>query len=175
MQNSHSLLGLVFPWSWSLTHSLIATLEFGHKEWLLVPGDKIKNQNFWVSGQNQLYHTPLLSKIWDLNDRKKLVNNPFKALSVWVASHTPSKSNISIDYEMKSHLMQILPSWSSPSKSNTSTNHEITGNILPDVPWLVFCPSLYGQRGLHYAGVSEVMNGGIHHDMRVQFFKVIRM
>ena len=39
-----------FPWSWSLTHSLIATLEFGHKEWLLVPGDKIKNQNFWVWG-----------------------------------------------------------------------------------------------------------------------------
>ena len=31
------------------------------------------------SDQNQLYHTPLLSKIWDLNDRKKLVNNPFKA------------------------------------------------------------------------------------------------
>ena len=30
-----------------------------------------------ISDQNQLYHTPLLSKIWDLNDRKKLVNNPF--------------------------------------------------------------------------------------------------
>ena len=32
----------------------------------------------------------------------------------------------------------------------------MTGDILPDVPWLVFCASLYGQRGLHYAGVSEV-------------------
>ena len=31
------------------------------------------------SGQNQLYHTPLLSKIWDLNNRQKIVNNPFKA------------------------------------------------------------------------------------------------
>ena len=30
-----------------------------------------------TSDQNQLYHTPLLSKIWDLSDRKKLVNNPF--------------------------------------------------------------------------------------------------
>ena len=29
------------------------------------------------SGQNQLYHTPLLSKIWDLNDRKNLTI-PFK-------------------------------------------------------------------------------------------------
>ena len=41
-----------------------------------VPGDKMKTQKCWVwafidpSGQNQLYHTPLLSKIWDLNDRK---------------------------------------------------------------------------------------------------------
>ena len=44
---------------------------------------KPKNVEFWpladTSGQNQLYHTPLLSKIWDLNDRrKKIVNNPFK-------------------------------------------------------------------------------------------------
>ena len=31
-----------------------------------------------------------------------------------------------------------------------------TGDILPDFPWLVFCPSLYGQWGVHYAGVSEV-------------------
>ena len=33
---------------------------------------KPKNVEFWAfvdpSGQNQLYHTPLLSKIWDLND-----------------------------------------------------------------------------------------------------------
>ena len=44
---------------------------------------KPKNVEFWPfidpSGQNQLYHTPLLSKIWDLNNGKKLVNNPFKA------------------------------------------------------------------------------------------------
>ena len=33
------------------------------------------------SGQNQLDYTPLLSKIWDLNDRTKLVNNPFKSVS----------------------------------------------------------------------------------------------
>ena len=43
---------------------------------------KPKNVEFWPfkdsSGQNQLYHTPLLSKIWDLNDREKIVNNPFK-------------------------------------------------------------------------------------------------
>ena len=41
-------------------------------------GTKWKPKNFEFlpfidpSGQNQLYHTPLLSKIWDLNDRKKL-------------------------------------------------------------------------------------------------------
>ena len=46
-------------------------------------GTKWKPKNFEFlafidpSGQNQLYHTPLLSKIWDLNDRKKIVNNPF--------------------------------------------------------------------------------------------------
>ena len=31
------------------------------------------------SEQNQLYHTPLLSKISDLSDRQKMVNNPFKS------------------------------------------------------------------------------------------------
>ena len=44
---------------------------------------------FWwflgPSDQNELYHTPLLSKIWDLNDRQKIVNNPFKTilLCIW--------------------------------------------------------------------------------------------
>ena len=48
-----------------------------------VPGDKIKNKNFEFeafigpSGQNQLYHTPLLFKILDLTKNKKIVNNPF--------------------------------------------------------------------------------------------------
>ena len=30
------------------------------------------------SGQNHLYHTPLLFKIWDLTKNKKIVNDPFK-------------------------------------------------------------------------------------------------
>ena len=30
------------------------------------------------SDQNELYHTPLLSKIWDLGDKKFLVEDPFK-------------------------------------------------------------------------------------------------
>ena len=30
------------------------------------------------SGQNQLYHIPLLFKILDLTENKKIVNNPFK-------------------------------------------------------------------------------------------------
>ena len=49
-----------------------------------VPGGKIKNKNFEFeafigpSGQNQLYHTPLLFKILDLTENKKIVNDPFK-------------------------------------------------------------------------------------------------
>ena len=39
---------------------------------------------FWAfidpSGQNELYHTPLLSKIWDLDNWKKMVNNPLKVI-----------------------------------------------------------------------------------------------
>ena len=55
--------------------------------WVEVPGDKIKTQKIEFgafigpSGQNQLYHTPLLLKIWDLTKNKKIVNNPFKWLS----------------------------------------------------------------------------------------------
>ena len=50
----------------------------------MVPGMTVWRENFEFgafidpSGQNQLYHIPLVSKICDLNDRKKLVNNPFK-------------------------------------------------------------------------------------------------
>ena len=49
-----------------------------------VPGDKIKNKKIEFeafigpSGQNQLYHTPLLFKILDLTENKKIVNDPFK-------------------------------------------------------------------------------------------------
>ena len=48
--------------------------------WVEVPGDKIKTQKIEFgafigpSGQNQLYHTPLLLKIWDLTKNKKIVN-----------------------------------------------------------------------------------------------------
>ena len=42
---------------------------------------KPKKIEFWAflgpSGQNQLYHTPLLFKIWDLTKNKKFVNDPF--------------------------------------------------------------------------------------------------
>ena len=42
---------------------------------------KPKKIEFWAflgpSGQNQLYHTPLLFKIWDLTKNKKIVNDPF--------------------------------------------------------------------------------------------------
>ena len=31
------------------------------------------------SDQNELYHTPLISKIWDLGDRNFLVEDPFKS------------------------------------------------------------------------------------------------
>ena len=45
--------------------------EYMHTVWGMY-----NNVEFWAfldpSGQNQLYHTPLLSKIWDLNDRKKI-------------------------------------------------------------------------------------------------------
>ena len=44
---------------------------------------KPKNAEFWAfidpSGQNQLYHTPLLPKIWVLNDRKKLWTIPLSS------------------------------------------------------------------------------------------------
>ena len=51
---------------------------------------KPKNVEFWAfidpSGQNQLFTAPLLSKIWDLNDRKKLwtipLNKSFKNLEI---------------------------------------------------------------------------------------------
>ena len=50
-----------------------------------VPGDKIKKTKHFefrafigLSGQNQLYHTPLLFKILDLTKNKKIVNDPFK-------------------------------------------------------------------------------------------------
>ena len=36
-------------------------------QWFLGPSD-----------QNELYHTPLLSKIWDLGDKNFLVEDPFK-------------------------------------------------------------------------------------------------
>ena len=43
---------------------------------------KPKKIEFWAflgpSGQNQLYHTPLLFKIWDLTKNRKIVNDPFK-------------------------------------------------------------------------------------------------
>ena len=59
-------------------------------------GTKLKPKSFEFgafmdpSGQNQLYHTPLLSKIWDLNDRKKLVNNPFNRFHhhIWHSSNS---------------------------------------------------------------------------------------
>ena len=44
-----------------------------------VPGDKIQDQNIQVLGfidpsdQNEQYHTPLLSKIWDLIERRKIL------------------------------------------------------------------------------------------------------
>ena len=34
------------------------------------------------SGQNHQYHTPLLFKILDLTENKKIVNNPFKVLFI---------------------------------------------------------------------------------------------
>ena len=38
------------------------------------------------SDQNQLYHTPLLSKIWVLTENKEIVNNPFKIHLVLIAT-----------------------------------------------------------------------------------------
>ena len=46
-----------------------------------VPGDKNFELGAFIgpSGQNQLYHTPLLFKILDLAENKKIVNNPFNS------------------------------------------------------------------------------------------------
>ena len=40
------------------------------------------------SGQNQLFYTPLLFKILDLTENKKIVNNPFKLISVFHCNET---------------------------------------------------------------------------------------
>ena len=63
-----------------------------------VPGDKIKNKKIEFEafigpyGQNQLYHTPLLFKILDLTENKKIVNDPFNSqegtFSTWGESST---------------------------------------------------------------------------------------
>ena len=51
---------------------------------------KPKNVEFWPfidpSVQNQLYHTPLLFKIWDLTKNRKIVNDPFKTSNCAVCS-----------------------------------------------------------------------------------------
>ena len=50
-----------------------------------IPGDNKKKIEFEAfigpSGQNQLYHNPLLFKILDLTENKKIVNDPFN--SIW--------------------------------------------------------------------------------------------
>ena len=65
-----------------------------------VPGDKIKTQKIEFgafkgpSGQNHQYHTPLLFKILDLTENKKIVNNPFKD-DIWLhlKDHTNRESH----------------------------------------------------------------------------------
>ena len=52
---------------------------------------KLKNVEFWAfkdpSVQNQLYHTPLLFKRWDLTENKKLWTIPWKANKLWRRSY----------------------------------------------------------------------------------------
>ena len=45
------------------------------------------------SGQNQLYHTPLLLKIWDLTKNEKIVNNPFKSGRHWEEEEEEKEDN----------------------------------------------------------------------------------
>ena len=70
----HKGLRLAAPWDLDSNQRRRESRFLGTK-W------KPKLFEFWSfidpSGQNQLYHTPLLSKIWDLNNGKKMVNNPF--------------------------------------------------------------------------------------------------
>ena len=50
---------------------------------------KLHNHQHIKGIVHQLYHTPLQSKIWDLNDRrKKIVNNPFNNTSLWVKTES---------------------------------------------------------------------------------------
>ena len=46
------------------------------------------------SDQNQIYNTPLLSKIWDYSDRKKLWDQPFKWSWVIKFLLTPAVKNV---------------------------------------------------------------------------------
>ena len=72
---------------------------------------KFRRFFFFPSDQNEQYHTPLLSKIWDLSDRNKLWDSPFNFhelhLSPTKLPHSRFYSLISDDH--KSFNCQCLP------------------------------------------------------------------
>ena len=69
---------------------------------------------FDPSDKNQLYHTPLLFKIWVLTENKKIVNNPFKSLDIqpqyfhWSSPRISPYSSV----PQNCHSSQVLQSWS---------------------------------------------------------------
>ena len=60
------------------------------------------------SGQNQLYHTPLLFKILDLTENKKIVNNPFND-DHWPGEATscPTQPALHSDWEPEDRLSTV--------------------------------------------------------------------
>ena len=66
---------------------------------------------FFPSDQNEQYHTPLLSKIWDLSDRKKLWDSPFNfhVLHLSPTKLPHSRFYILISDDLQSFSCQCLP------------------------------------------------------------------
>ena len=81
---TNSLKGLFTIFLFSVRSNIlnINELRSHMAPWVEVPGDKIKTKKIEFgafigpSGQNQLYHTPSLLKIWDLTKNKKLWTIP---------------------------------------------------------------------------------------------------